>query len=54
VPNPKQYARAAAQNLKQKLGAHCLEEAMEFVHGFQGFNWFTRPLWRWVMKVNVA
>lgn len=54
VDNSKQYARAAAQNLKQKLGAHCLEEAVEFVHSFQGFNWFTRPLWRWVMKVNVA
>ncbi|MBC7775022.1 MAG: diiron oxygenase [Phycisphaerae bacterium] len=53
VQNPERYAQAASQNLKQKLGANCLEDAVEFVQGFQGFNWLTRPLWRWVMKVKV-
>lgn len=53
VQNPKRYARAATRNLKQKLGSDCLEDAVEFVQSFNGFNWLTRPLWRWVMKVNV-
>lgn len=54
VQSPKQYTRAASQNLRQKLGAHCLEDAVEFVEGFHGFNWLTRPLWRWVMKVEIS
>jgi hypothetical protein len=53
VDHPQVYAREAARHLKQKLGTHCLEEAIEFVQGFQGFNWLTRPLWRWIMKVNI-
>ena len=52
VEDPKLYARAAAQNLKQKLGKDCLEEALEFVRSFHGFNWLTRPIWRWVMNVK--
>jgi len=54
VQNPEAYARVAAQNLKQKLGEHCLEDAVEFVQSFHGFNWLTRPLWRWVLNVKVS
>jgi hypothetical protein len=54
VEDPERYARAAAQNLKQKLGEHCLEDALEFVQSFNGFNWLTRPVWRWVMHVEVS
>lgn len=52
VTQPKQYARAADQNLKTKLGEHCLEEAVDFVASFKGFNWLTRPVWRWVLNVK--
>lgn len=52
VPNPQQYARAAAQNLKRKLGGQCLEEVISFVNGFKGFNWLTRPFWYWLMNVK--
>ena len=50
--NPKQYAKAAAQQLKEKLGKNCLDEAVEFVESFHGFNWLTRPIWRWVLNVT--
>lgn len=53
VQDPEVYAREATRHLKRKLGAHCLDEAVEFVQSFQGFNWFTRPLWRWIMKVDI-
>ncbi len=53
IEDPKVYTRAAAQNLKQKLGASCLEDAVEFVESFHGFNWLTRALWRSVMNVKV-
>lgn len=52
VPQPKRFARAASKNLKIKLGEACLEEVVEFVQSFRGFNWLTRPLWRWAMNVH--
>jgi P-aminobenzoate N-oxygenase AurF. len=52
VPQPKRFARAAAENLKTKLGGACLGEVVEFVQSFRGFNWLTRPLWRWAMNVQ--
>ncbi len=52
VAQPRRYARAAAENLKLKLGQQCLGEATDFVNSFNGFNWLTRPVWRWVMNVT--
>jgi hypothetical protein len=52
LSNPAAYAAAAAQNLKAKMADRCLDEAIEFTHSFRGFNWLTRPLWRWVMGIK--
>ncbi|MFN0215139.1 MAG: diiron oxygenase [Saprospiraceae bacterium] len=54
VSNPKLYAACASKQLKQKLGEHCLKDAVEFVQSINGFNWLTRPIWRWVMNVNLS
>lgn len=52
VAGAERYTDAAARNLKKKLGQNCLDEAIEFVQDFRGFNWLTRPLWRWLLDVR--
>jgi hypothetical protein len=54
VSDSRGYARAAGKNLTAKLGGQCLDEAVEFVQDIKGFNWLTRPLWRWVLQVKVS
>lgn len=53
VKNPKVYAKAARQNLKLKFGALCLQDAISFVDEFNGFNFITKPLWRFFIKAKV-
>ena len=53
VDQPKKYQKAAYRNFKSKFAKHCLGEAIEFIKEIDGFNWFTKFLWRKVLKANV-
>lgn len=47
VSDPNKYFKAAKQQLKEKYQSVCLDETIEFVESFNGFNFITRPIWRW-------
>jgi hypothetical protein len=53
VNDPKKYAAAARKNLKKKFGQHCLHDTINFINEINGFNFLTRPLWRWVLSARV-
>lgn len=53
LENSKQLYRRARRHFKEKFGKECLGEAIAFVEKWDGFNWFTRPLWRYVLAANV-
>ncbi len=44
--DPKRFYRPAYRGIKKKFGKHCLDRAISFVEGFNGFNWFTRLVWK--------
>ncbi len=52
ITDPKVY-KAACANLKKSFGIHCLSKSIELVNSFNGFNTFTRPLWRLILNANV-
>ncbi len=54
IAEPKKVARAAFGHYQHKFAATCMTEVADFVQTFNGFNWFTRPLWKWVLKVEPA
>jgi hypothetical protein len=51
--NPEAYYRAARKNHAKLFVEYALSETIDFVRGFNGFNFITRPLWRWVIKADV-
>jgi P-aminobenzoate N-oxygenase AurF len=51
--NPKSIKRQAFGHYQAKFAHECLGSVKELVNGFNGFNWFTRPIWRWVLKINI-
>jgi len=53
VSNAMHYQRVAYGHYRQKFAQYCLDEAIEFVNGFKGFNWVTRPLWRLVLQAKI-
>ena len=53
VDDPKKYQQAAYRNFRKKYAGQCLDEAIEFVREFNGFNWLTRPLWKLIIKANI-
>ena len=53
VSNPKLYYKEAKTHYNQKFAKLAIESAVEFVNSFNGFNVITKPLWKWVLKVNV-
>jgi len=53
VPDPNSYYRAAIKNYNVKFAEFALGKSVDFVKSFNGFNWITKPLWRWLLKVNV-
>ncbi len=44
--DPKKYYKTAYRGLKQKFSENCLGKATDFVRGWNGFNWFTKMVWR--------
>ncbi len=53
VKTPKKYYKAALQNYNKKFSDYALQSIIEFTKEINGFNWLTRPLWRWVLKVKI-
>lgn len=53
VDNPTRYYKAALYNYNNKFSEFALKASVEFVQSFRGFNWITKPLWKWVLKVKV-
>jgi hypothetical protein len=53
VMKPRKFYRAARKNLREKFSVNCLGDAIEFVDSFNGFNAFTRFIWRKVLKAKV-
>jgi len=51
--NPDKYYKAAITNYNLKFADFALEETTAFVDSFRGFNWITKPLWKWILKVNI-
>jgi len=53
VSDPDKYFKAALENYNGKFSQYALKATIEFVNTFNGFNWFTKPLWNWILKVKV-
>ena len=53
VDNPSRYYKAALYNYNNKFSEFALKASVDFVKSFKGFNWITKPLWKWVLKVKV-
>ncbi|MEQ1800078.1 MAG: diiron oxygenase [Lacibacter sp.] len=53
VNDPALYAKAAKKNLKEKFGQYYLDELIEFVKEFNGFNFITKPLWKRILSANI-
>jgi hypothetical protein len=53
VPNPELYFKAALKNYNTKFAEFAMQAAVDFVKSFNGFNWISKPLWRWLLKVKV-
>ena len=54
LKNPQRLRRQAFRHYQKRFAAECLDSVREFVEGFHGFNFLTRPLWRWVLKMDVS
>lgn len=52
VSNPDKYYREAIKNYNTKFAEHALGATVDFVKSFNGFNWFTKPVWNWVLKIK--
>lgn len=53
VPHSRMYYRSALENYNSKFSEYALPSLMEFVKKFNGFNWFTKPFWRWILKADI-
>ncbi len=51
--DPNIYYKPAYAGLKQKFSEHCLKRAIEFVGQWNGFNWFTRIIWKKLLNAKV-
>ncbi len=51
LENPEKVFRQAFPHYRNRFAQECLGTVREFVDSFQGYNFLTRPLWKWVMKM---
>ncbi|MEO6039201.1 MAG: diiron oxygenase [Saprospiraceae bacterium] len=51
LENPRRLRRQAFRHYQARFATACLDSVREFMDSFNGYNWLTRPLWRWVMKM---
>ncbi len=52
IDNPERVRREAFADYQARFANECLGTIRELVHSFRGFNALTRPLWRWIMKIE--
>ena len=52
LKNPNRIHRQAFRHYQTRFAKECLGSVQEFVGSINGFNFLTRPLWRWVMKIQ--
>lgn len=53
MANPEEAYKQATKNFKQKFADKCLDDIIEFVDSWGGFNIATRWAWRWVLGAKV-
>jgi hypothetical protein len=53
MENPELAYKIASKNYKEKFTKSCLQDIIEFVNGWRGFNGATRWAWRWLMGAKV-
>jgi hypothetical protein len=53
MAEPDMAYKLALKNFEQKFADKCLEDIIEFVESWKGFNTLTRFAWRWVLKAKV-
>jgi len=53
LENPDKVFKIAAKNFKQKFSERCLDDIIEFVDSWRGFNTSTRWAWRWILGAKV-
>jgi len=53
IKNPEQAYQLASKNFKQKFSERCLDDIIEFVGEWKGFNNLTRWAWRWLLNAKV-
>ncbi len=52
LDRPGRLRRAVFASYQERFAADCLDTVKTFVHSFGGFNFLTRPLWRWILKIE--
>jgi hypothetical protein len=50
---PDNIYKIATENFKKKFSETCLEDIIEFVDSWHGFNTATRWAWRWILNAKV-
>lgn len=53
VKNSRLYYKEALKNYNVKFSEHALPSLVDFVQKFNGFNWLTKPFWKWILKVEI-
>ena len=53
IQNPEHAYQLAHKNFKQKFSERCLDDIIEFVNEWKGFNTLTRWAWRWLLNAKV-
>jgi hypothetical protein len=53
MEDPALAYKLATKNYKQKFTQSCLQDIIEFVDSWRGFNGATRWAWRWLMNAKV-
>src|SRR6201996_6473292 len=53
LKNPEKVYKLAHKNFKQKFAEKCLDDIIEFVDSWRGFNTATRWAWRWILGAKV-
>jgi len=53
IQNPEHAYQLAYKNFKQKFSERCLDDIIEFVNEWKGFNTLTSWAWRWLLNAKV-
>ena len=53
LTNPDKVYKLAYQNFKKKFSETCLDDIIEFMNSWKGFNLLTRWAWRWLLNAKV-